>query len=155
MPDSPMDAGFEVVESDFDVPPTEEMISLYRSLIGSIGYAATTVRFDVSYGLNVLSRFMEKPNVLKARKRGLNPRPCADNAHASVLPFEMEAIEPGDGEIPTRKLIWKPLGFLSHIKRRCTIDDRFPITLWEVWSCSSLGVPIPALIGRIQVGCPS
>jgi hypothetical protein len=23
----------------------------------------------------------------------LNPRPCADNAHASVLPFEMAAIE--------------------------------------------------------------
>ena len=47
LPDSPMDAGFEVVESDFDVPPTEEMVSLYHSLIGSIGYATTTVRFDV------------------------------------------------------------------------------------------------------------
>ena len=57
LPDSPMDAGFEVVESDFDVPPTEEMISLYHSLIGNIGYASTTVRFDVSYGLSVLSRF--------------------------------------------------------------------------------------------------
>jgi hypothetical protein len=38
------------------------MISLYRSLIGSIGYAVTTVRFDVSYGLSVLSRFLAKPN---------------------------------------------------------------------------------------------
>jgi hypothetical protein len=57
-----MDAGFEVVENDFDVPPTEEMISLYRSLIGSKGYAATTVRVDVSYGLSVLSRFLAKPN---------------------------------------------------------------------------------------------
>ncbi len=28
--DSPMDTGFEVVESDFDVPPTEEMVSLYN-----------------------------------------------------------------------------------------------------------------------------
>jgi hypothetical protein len=66
-----MDAGFEVVESDFDVPPTEEMISLYRSLIGSIGYAATTVRFDVSYGLSVLSRFLAKPNekLVNATKR--------------------------------------------------------------------------------------
>jgi hypothetical protein len=62
LPDSPMDAGFEVVESDFDVPPTEEMVSLYRSLIGSIDYAATTVRFDVSYELSVLSRFLAKPN---------------------------------------------------------------------------------------------
>jgi hypothetical protein len=71
LPDSPMDAGFEVVESDFDVPPTEEMVSLYRSLIGSIGYAATTVRFDVSYGLSVLSRFLAKPNdkLINAAKR--------------------------------------------------------------------------------------
>jgi hypothetical protein len=66
-----MDAGFEVVESDFDVPPTEEMVSLYRSLIGSIGYATTTVRFDVSYGLSVLSRFLAKPNdkLINAAKR--------------------------------------------------------------------------------------
>ena len=55
--DSPMDAGFEVVESDFDAPPTEEMILLYHSMIVSIGYPATTVRFDVRYGLSVLSRF--------------------------------------------------------------------------------------------------
>jgi hypothetical protein len=51
---------FEVVESDFDMPPTDEMVSLYLGLIGSIGYAATTERFDVSYGLSVLSRFLEK-----------------------------------------------------------------------------------------------
>ena len=76
----------------------------------------------------------------------LNPRPCTDNSHVSVIPFEMTAIEPGDGEIPTRKLTWKPLGFLSRIMCR-TIDDRFPIALWEVWFCSTLGVPIPALIG--------
>ena len=62
LPDSPMDARFEVVESDFDVPPTEDMISLYHSMIGSIGYVVTTVRFDVSYGLSVLSRFLAKPN---------------------------------------------------------------------------------------------
>ncbi len=37
LPDSPMDTGFEVVESDFDVLPTDEMVSLYHSLIGSIG----------------------------------------------------------------------------------------------------------------------
>jgi hypothetical protein len=71
LPDSPVDAGFEVVESDFDVPPTEEMVSLYHSLICSIGYAATTVRFDVSYGLSVLSRFLAKPNdnLINAAKR--------------------------------------------------------------------------------------
>jgi hypothetical protein len=37
---------------------------------------------------------------------------------------------------------------LSHIKR--TIGDRFPLSLWEVWFCSTLGVPIPALIGPSQ-----
>ncbi len=57
-----MDAGLEVIEDDFNTPPTEKMVSLYRSLIGSIGYADTTVRFDVSYGLSVLSRFLVKPN---------------------------------------------------------------------------------------------
>jgi hypothetical protein len=76
----------------------------------------------------------------------LDPCPLADNDHASVLPYEMHA-EPG--EISSRTLNWKPLGFLSHIKRR-THDDRFPLALWEVWFCSSLGVPIPALIGPSQ-----
>ena len=61
----------------------------------------------------------------------------------------MTVIEPGDDEIPTRKLTWKPLGLLNHIKLR-TIDDRFPLALWEVWFCSSLGVPIPSLIGPSQ-----
>jgi hypothetical protein len=59
----------------------------------------------------------------------------------------MYAIEPG--EPPSRSLIWKPLGFLSHIKRR-TNSDRFPLSLWEVWFCSTIGVPIPALIGPPQ-----
>ncbi len=57
-----MDVGFEMIEDDFNTPPTEEMVSLYRSLIGSIGYAVTTVCFDVNYDLSVLSRFLAKPN---------------------------------------------------------------------------------------------
>ncbi len=65
------------------------------------------------------------------------------------LPFEMVAIEPGDGDIPTRKLNWKPFGLLSHIMCR-TIDDHFPLTLWEVWFCSRLCNPIPAFIGPSQ-----
>jgi hypothetical protein len=44
---------------------------------------------------------------------------------------------------------WNPLGFLSHIKCR-TNDDRFPLSLWETWFCSTLGVSIPALIGSSQ-----
>ena len=38
--------------------------------------------------------------------------PCADNAHASVLPHEMMVIEPGEN--PTRTLTWKPLACLRH-----------------------------------------
>jgi hypothetical protein len=33
---------------------------------------------------------------------------------------------------------------------RRTNDDRFPLSLWEVWFCSTLGVPIPVLIGPSQ-----
>jgi hypothetical protein len=81
----------------------------------------------------------------------LDPRPLANNDHPSILPFEMYALEPG--ETPSHTLKWRPLGFLSHIKRR-TIDDRFPLSLWEVWFYSTLGVQIPALIGPSQwVSC--
>ena len=59
----------------------------------------------------------------------------------------MCALEPG--ETPSHILSWKPLGLLIYIKRR-TIGDRFPLSLWEVWFCSTLGVPIPALIAPSQ-----
>jgi hypothetical protein len=52
--------------------------------------------------------------------------------HVSVLPFEMTTIEPGDGEIPTRTLSWKPLDFLNHIKLLTMDTDRFPLSLWEL-----------------------
>jgi hypothetical protein len=74
----------------------------------------------------------------------LDPRPLSVNDHTSVLPYEMYGLEPG--ETPSHTVTWKPLGFLSHIKHR-TNDDRLPISLWEVWFFSTLGVPIPALIG--------
>ena len=56
----------------------------------------------------------------------LDPLPLVNNDHVSVLPFEMYVLE--SGEPPSRTLNWKPLGFLSHIKRR-TNDDRFPVSL--------------------------
>jgi hypothetical protein len=79
--------------------------------------------------------------------KDLDPRPLSNNDHPSVLPIEMYAIEPG--EPPSRSLCWKPLGFLSHIKRHTNID-RFALSLWEVWFCFTIGVPIPALIGPSQ-----
>jgi hypothetical protein len=86
--------------------------------------------------------------IIKATStQDLDPRPLTNNDHPCVLPIEMYALEPGDP--PSRTLNWKPLGFLSHIKRR-TNGDRFPLSVWEVWFCSTLGVPILALIGLLS-----
>ena len=91
---------------------------------------------------------LHAPQTIKATStQDLDPLPLAINNHPSVLPHEMYALEPGD--TPSHTLSWKPLGFLSHVKRRSN-DDRFPLALWEVWFCSQLGVPIPALIGPLQ-----
>ena len=69
--DTPMEAGFVLTEEDFLEEPTPEMIHEMRSLIGSIGYCATAVRFDVSYAVSVLSRHLVKPckKVIDAAKR--------------------------------------------------------------------------------------
>ena len=94
---------------------------------------------------------LHAPQTIKATStQDLDPLPMTVNDHPSVLPHEMFSLESGDP--PSRTLTWKPLGFLSHIKRR-TNDDRFPLSLWEVWLCSTLGVPIPDLIGPLQQ-CP-
>jgi hypothetical protein len=88
---------------------------------------------------------LHSQQIIKATStQDLDPRPLPNNEHPSILPFEMYTLDPG--ETPSHTLKWSPLGFLSHIKRR-TIGDRFPLSLWEVWFCSTLGVPIPALIG--------
>jgi hypothetical protein len=88
---------------------------------------------------------LHKPQTVKATSTfDLNPPPLAPNDHPSVLTYEMFALEPGDP--PSRTLTWKPLGWLSHVKRR-TNDDRFPLSLWEVWLYTQLGVSIPDLIG--------
>jgi hypothetical protein len=44
-------------------------------------------------------------------------------------PHKMMVIEPDDH--PTRTLTWKPMAFLSHIKRR-TNDDRFSDTTGDL-----------------------
>ena len=91
------------------------------------------------------------PQTIKATStQDLDPESLVVNDHPSVLPHEMYVLEPGDP--PSRILTWKPLGFLSHVKRR-TNDDRFPIALWEVWLYSQFGVSIPDLIGPLRQ-CP-
>lgn len=59
--DVPMDPGFILTEEDFDQEPTPEMISHFRSIIGSIGYAAIAARFDISHAVSVLSRHLARP----------------------------------------------------------------------------------------------
>ena len=77
----------------------------------------------------------------------LDHRPCTDNVHESVLAHVMTVIEPS--EIPSRTLAWKPLAYLSHIKRRSNYD-RFSVSQWESLNYSSLGVPTPSLLGPVQ-----
>ena len=48
--------------------------------------------------------------------QNLDPSPCVNNVHMSVLTHEMEVIEPGEN--PSRTLTWKPLVLLRHIKCR-------------------------------------
>ena len=94
---------------------------------------------------------LHMPQTIKATStQDLDPVSLAVIDHPSVLPHELFALEPGDPA--SRTLTWKPLGFLSHVKRR-TNDDRFPLSLWEVWFCTQLGVTIPDLIGPLRQ-CP-
>ena len=72
--------------------------------------------------------FHKQQTIKGTRVQDLDPRPCADNVHVSVLAHEMAAIEPS--EIPSRTLAWTPLAYLSHIKRRSN-DDRFSVSQWE------------------------
>ncbi len=63
---------------------------------------------------------LHAPQIIKATStQDLNPLPLASNNYPSVLPHEMYALEPGD--IPSRILSWKALGFLgsfTHSARR-------------------------------------
>ena len=74
----PMDPGFTLTAEDFEEVPSEEMKSEYRSLIGSIGYCAITVRFDIAYAVSVLSRHLAKPckKVVLAAKRVIKYLRC-------------------------------------------------------------------------------
>jgi hypothetical protein len=57
---TPMDANFKLTEEDLMETATEEMISLYRSMIGSIGYACVALRYDCLYAFSVLSKYLAR-----------------------------------------------------------------------------------------------
>jgi hypothetical protein len=118
-------------------------------LVGHATIAVRTTNTGKSNNHRMIQQlvFHKQQTIKASRVQDLDPRTCADNAHESVLAHEMAAIEPR--EIPFRTLTWKPLAFLSHIKRRSN-DDRFSASQWESFICSSLGVPTPALLGQAQ-----
>jgi hypothetical protein len=66
-----MEPVFALTVEDFAEEPTESMSTEMGSLIGSIGYCATAVRFDISHAVSVLSRHLARPctKVIEAAKR--------------------------------------------------------------------------------------
>ena len=68
---TPLDPGFVLTEDDFEVEPTAEMVTEMRSIIGSIAYVMTAVRYDIAYAVSVLSRHLARPckKVLDAARR--------------------------------------------------------------------------------------
>ena len=69
--ETPLEPGFVLSAEDFAEEPTNDMITLYRSLIGSIGYCAVALRYDVAYAVSVLSRHLARPclKAIQAAKR--------------------------------------------------------------------------------------
>ena len=75
--------------------------------------------------------FHKRQTIKTTRVQDLDPRSCTDNVHESVLAHEMAAIEPT--EIPSHTIVWTPLAYFSHIKRR-SHDDRFLASQCQVLS---------------------
>jgi hypothetical protein len=123
------------------LPPTQR--SLSRQIMKA--WAPWTEVIAFSQNSRMLEQLtLRTPLTIDASKeQHLDSRPCSNIEHPSVLAHEMMAIE--SGEKPSRKLIWKPTAWISHIVRR-SHDDRLPMLVWEAWFCSTLGVPIPALV---------
>ena len=82
--------------------------------------------------------FHKQQSIRTTSVQDLDPRSFTNNVHVSVLVHEMSVIEPAEN--PSRALTLKPLVFLIHIKSR-TNDDHFPVSQWQSFFYSSLGVP--------------
>ena len=54
----PMESGFKLEPKDLEEEPTQEMITLYRSIIGSIGYCCIALRCDCMYVFSILNRYL-------------------------------------------------------------------------------------------------
>jgi len=58
---TPLDPGFVITEDDIPDQPDPKLMEEFRSLIGSIGYCSTALRYDISYAVSALSRHLARP----------------------------------------------------------------------------------------------
>jgi hypothetical protein len=58
---TPLDPGFVITEEDIPEQPNSKLMEEFRSLIGSIGYCSSALRYDISYAVSALSRHLAKP----------------------------------------------------------------------------------------------
>ena len=68
---TPMENGFKLEAEDIGEVGYDEMISEYRSLIGSIGDCCIALRYDCLVAFSILSRYLAEPypTLIKAAKR--------------------------------------------------------------------------------------
>ena len=67
----------------------------------------------------------------------------------STLRHEMRALEPTEDDAKPRHLVWKPLGWLGHI-RPVGLTDSCQSGLWQIIFCSTIGAGLPGLAARGQ-----
>ena len=127
------------------MPPSQRTLS--RQIMRKWEHWTTNIGKSNNHKMLQQMAFHKRQTIKDTRVQDLDPRSCDDNVHESVLTHEMTDIEPS--AIPSRSIVWTPLAYSSHIKRRSN-DGRFLVSHWETLICSSLGVSTPALLGPPQ-----
>ena len=108
------------------MPPSQRTLS--RQIMRKWEPWTTNIAKSNNHRMLQQLAFHKRQIMKSVRVQDLDPRPCPDNVHESVLTHEMTVIEPT--EIPSRTLVWTPLAHLIHIKRRSR-DNRFLSSQWE------------------------
>jgi hypothetical protein len=57
---TPIDPGFVITEVDIPDQPDPKLVEDFKSLIGSMGYCSTTLRYDINYTVSTLSRHLSR-----------------------------------------------------------------------------------------------
>jgi hypothetical protein len=68
---TPIDPGFVITEEDIPEQTDLKLMEEFRSLIGSIAYCSTALRYDINYVVSTLSRHLARPckNAVDAARR--------------------------------------------------------------------------------------